>query len=492
MADSIPARRLPRRPQPLHGRAHGRRLHAGLDACIVQRGRRQLACAISCPGTAGAPRPRLQLTGGVRGGTPAAGLRTDLCAAFLSARPSHAAADGAMKSLDFGEIPSLLYFRPNSVLIMENLNASGACACSSCATGDRLPRLPACQPAAAAMQLCPSCQTCFTAAAGANEPACRACSGAGPADPQLGSWPVGINSTTVIQSMPFWPTIGADPGFTVSSAPGAEHAALEGSRGIATAGSMDQRRTSGRPCWKPVPHACLPVTDPLTLSLPPRAPRLQPRVYDCNFTLHATDLCTPEVYQLQFSALQQLAETSGTGQTDLYANGTVAYFDNWAAPVPVISAATKVASECRARRRRTLLRCCLLRASLARGPARRQGRLRLRAAHAGHLAAALCGSVLQSGPSSLQHGTCSCTARCHSRREARAPRRRRMHPTASLALRAAAAVAAAAAAAAAAPRAPVPAVTAPAAGTATAALVVAAAQVQQKEEVARLAGCGLW
>ena len=72
---------------------------------------------------------------------------------------------------------------------------------------------------------------------------------------------------------------------------------------------------------------------------------VQPRVYDCNLTLHPTDLCTPEVYKLQFGALQQLAVTSGTNMTDLWTNGTVAYFDRWAAPVPVLSAATKVAGE---------------------------------------------------------------------------------------------------------------------------------------------------
>lgn len=75
-------------------------------------------------------------------------------------------------------------------------------------------------------------------------------------------------------------------------------------------------------------------------------PCLQPSVFDSNLTLHATSLCTPDVFRIQFMALQQLAVTSGTNMTDLWSKGTVAYFDSWRAPVPVLSAVTKVASEC--------------------------------------------------------------------------------------------------------------------------------------------------
>ncbi len=41
---------------------------------------------------------------------------------------------------------------------------------------------------------------------------------AGAADPQLGSWPEGVESPTVIQTMPLWPSVWADAAFTVSRA----------------------------------------------------------------------------------------------------------------------------------------------------------------------------------------------------------------------------------------------------------------------------------
>ena len=45
------------------------------------------------------------------------------------------------------------------------------------------------------------------------------------------------------------------------------------------------------------------------------------------------------------AALQQLAASAGSNATDLYTNGTVAYFVDWAAPLPVLSPTTKVASK---------------------------------------------------------------------------------------------------------------------------------------------------
>lgn len=36
-------------------------------------------------------------------------------------------------------------------------------------------------------------------------------------DPVLGSWPDEVDSPTVSQTMPFWPTVIAYPGYTVSS-----------------------------------------------------------------------------------------------------------------------------------------------------------------------------------------------------------------------------------------------------------------------------------
>lgn len=81
------------------------------------------------------------------------------------------------------------------------------------------------------------------------------------------------------------------------------------------------------------------------LAIPPACP--QSEIHDSYVTLHPTDLCNADIGAAQFDGLRQLAESSGSNATDLYTNGTVGYFVDWAAPVPVLSRTTKVASECR-------------------------------------------------------------------------------------------------------------------------------------------------
>jgi hypothetical protein len=72
---------------------------------------------------------------------------------------------------------------------------------------------------------------------------------------------------------------------------------------------------------------------------------LQSGIADSYVTLHPTPLCDPQIGASQFAGLQQLAEDAGSNATELYTNGTVGYFVDWSAPIPVLSPVTKVASE---------------------------------------------------------------------------------------------------------------------------------------------------
>ena len=73
-------------------------------------------------------------------------------------------------------------------------------------------------------------------------------------------------------------------------------------------------------------------------------PCAQSLINDSYITLHPTDLCTPEIGAVQFDGLKQLAISSASNATDIYTNGTVGHFADWAAPVPVLSKTTKVSS----------------------------------------------------------------------------------------------------------------------------------------------------
>lgn len=72
---------------------------------------------------------------------------------------------------------------------------------------------------------------------------------------------------------------------------------------------------------------------------------MQSGIENSIITLPPTALCTPEVGAAQFAGLQQLALSSGSNASDVYTNATSAYFADFAAPVPVLSAVTKVSSE---------------------------------------------------------------------------------------------------------------------------------------------------
>jgi hypothetical protein len=61
--------------------------------------------------------------------------------------------------------------------------------------------------------------------------------------------------------------------------------------------------------------------------------------------LHPLEICTPEIGEVQYEALRQLARASGSNRTEIDFSGTVAHMVDWAAPMPVLSATTKVASE---------------------------------------------------------------------------------------------------------------------------------------------------
>lgn len=76
-----------------------------------------------------------------------------------------------------------------------------------------------------------------------------------------------------------------------------------------------------------------------------RRPFLQLAADNSKYTLHPTTLCTPEVVAAQLQAFADLAKSSGSNATELYTNGTFGFFVDWAAPVPVLSPDTKVASE---------------------------------------------------------------------------------------------------------------------------------------------------
>ena len=217
----------------------------------------------------------LTLRGGERRPRPAAAAAARPGCRSHQALPAPAA-DGALPSLQLGEIEGLLYFKPGSSLRLGNLNISGA-------------------------WWVPSSESCLLLSSAK----CAAC--AGNADPQIGDWPDAGSSPNVIQSMPLWPTLWADPGFSVSSVQPA--AAVGSARLLSTAiccATMQQSFDNG------------------------------------TWILHPTRLCTPDIVAAQLDGLRRLAVSSGSNASDIVANGTGGVFVDWAAPVPVLSLQTKV------------------------------------------------------------------------------------------------------------------------------------------------------
>jgi hypothetical protein len=84
---------------------------------------------------------------------------------------------------------------------------------------------------------------------------------------------------------------------------------------------------------------------------------LQAYVVNCNWDTHPSLVCTPEVFAAQVAGLRALASAADM-PADVSVSGTTAFVRDWAAPMPVLSAGTKVASESRARRQDRLLVCC--------------------------------------------------------------------------------------------------------------------------------------
>ena len=133
---------------------------------------------------------------------------------------------------------------------------------------------------------------------------------AGTEDPQLGKWPEGIDSPTVVQTFPGWPTFGLFPDVEVRAALVARHASL------------------------PPPLLSLCLLSPA-----------QATVRNSSVYLHPTDICTPEIGTVQYEALRQLARASGSNKSDIDFRGQEVILVDWSAPLPVLSTQTKVASE---------------------------------------------------------------------------------------------------------------------------------------------------
>lgn len=109
------------------------------------------------------------------------------------------AVEGATTRLDFGGLSDLIYFQNDTSLDLDDLNITGK----------------------NGAQLLPACTGCHCTAPSPppyapKRPFALPLS-AGVADSQLGQWPTNIKSPTVAQTLPLWPTIGADPGFQASA-----------------------------------------------------------------------------------------------------------------------------------------------------------------------------------------------------------------------------------------------------------------------------------
>ena len=94
--------------------------------------------------------------------------------------------------------------------------------------------------------------------------------------------------------------------------------------------------------------SCFKPTVAERRSCPPAylSPCAQASVRDTVINLYPIEICTPEIGAAQYDALRQLARASGTNRSEIEVAGTMARLVDWAAPLPVFSPVTKVASEC--------------------------------------------------------------------------------------------------------------------------------------------------